>query len=341
MSKLNKYGFIILLLIASVLGIVLTVIIIPKQVPTAKRVYAPQDISGGHPQKVYRSLEDGARELKYDFPYRFLGNVPSLANSGVQNTGTCQGFTFMETQPETVETRYKKAAVFSLVCGGFFIVLGFLLSVTMNSMIYTWAMPIPITGAIVVGIGYDFLGKSTKLFNLMRFKSRIILSDIKGEYYRSDLGVGKGIHDSLSSQRTAVISDNRLSHYAADVLSECHTLNGMREIIAINNSEGIDTDVKSLVKFVESQRRPDLEVQGIDFGQESASKLLQQNVAIARIKAQALGKLPRSASGMKEIPRINHLELARGEGEDGDMLCSQCGTGNKGAKFCMNCGGKL
>lgn len=341
MSLFITIGFIILLLIASVLGIVLTVIIIPKQVPTAKRVYAPQDISGGHPQKVYRSLEDGARELKYDFPYRFLGNVPSLANSGVQNTGTCQGFTFMETQPETVETRYKKAAVFSLVCGGFFIVLGFLLSVTMNSMIYTWAMPIPITGAIVVGIGYDFLGKSTKLFNLMRFKSRIILSDIKGEYYRSDLGVGKGIHDSLSSQRTAVISDNRLSHYAADVLSECHTLNGMREIIAINNSEGIDTDVKSLVKFVESQRRPDLEVQGIDFGQESASKLLQQNVAIARIKAQALGKLPRSASGMKEIPRINHLELARGEDEDGDMLCSQCGTGNKGAKFCMNCGGKL
>jgi len=334
-------GFIILLLIASVLGIVLTALIVPKQVPTAKRVYTPQDIHGGHPQKVYRSIEDGARELKYDFPYRFQGSVPSLANSGVQNTGTSQGFTLMETQPETVETRYKKAAIFSLVCGGFFIILGFFLSITMNPMIYTRGIPLPIAGAIIVGIGYDFLGKSTKLFNLMRFKSRIILSDIKGEYYRSDLGVGKGIHDSLSSQRTAVISDNRLSHYAADVLSECHTLNGDREIIAINNSEGIDNDVKSLVKFVESQRKPDLEVQGIDFGQESASKLLQQNVAIARIKAQALGKLPRSAPGMKEIPKINHLELERGEDDKGDMLCSHCGTGNNGAKFCMNCGAKL
>lgn len=333
-------GFIILLLISSVLGIVLTLMIVPKRVPTAKRVYTPQDISGGHPQKVYRSLEDGARELKYDFPFRFMGSVPSLANSGVQNTGTCQGFTIMETQPETVETRYQLAAMFSLVCGGFFIVLGFFLSVTMNPMIYTRLMPLPITGAIVVGIGYNFLGKSTKLFNLMRFKSRIILSDIKGEYYRSDLGVGKGIHDSLSSQRTAVISDNRLSHYAADVMSECYTLNEMREIIAINNSEGIDNDVKALIQFVESQRKPDLEVQGIDFGQESASKLLQQNVAIARIKAQALGKLPRSAPEMKEIPRINHLEL-EGRSDEADMLCPQCGTGNKGAKFCGNCGIKL
>lgn len=293
--------FIILLLIASVLGIVLTVMIVPKQVPTAKRFYTPQDIGGGHPQKVYRSLEDGARELKYDFPYRFLGSVPSLENSGVQNTGTSQGYTFMETQPETVETRYQKAAIFSLVCGGFFIVLGFFVSVTMNSMIYTKGMPLPITGAILVGIGYNFLGKSTKLFNLMRFKSRIILSDIKGEYYRYDLGVGKGIHDSLSSQRTAVISDNRMGHYAADVLSECHTLNGDREIIAINNSEGIDNDVKALIKFVESQRKPDLEVQGIDFGRESASKLLQQNVAIARIKSQALAKIPGFVPGMKEI----------------------------------------
>jgi hypothetical protein len=333
-------GFITLLLISSVLCIVLTAMIVPKHVPTAKRVYTPQDINGGHPQKVYRSLEDGAIELKFDFPYRFLGSVPSLINSGVQNTGTSHGYTLMETQPETVETRYWKAAIFSLVCGGFFIVLGYFLSVTMNSMIYTKGMPLPIAGAILVGIGYKFLGKSTKLFNLMRFKSKIILSDIKGEYYRSDLGVGKGMHESLSSQRIAVISDNRLSHYAADVLSECHTLNGMREIIAINNSEEIDNDVKSLIKFVESQRKPDLEVQGIDFGQESASKLLQQNVAIARIKAQALGKLPRSAPGMKEISRINHLEL-EGKDDEADMLCSHCGTGNKGAKFCMNCGAKL
>jgi hypothetical protein len=66
---------------------------------------------------------------------------------------------------------------------------------------------------------------------------------------------------------------------------------------------------------VESQRKPDLEGQGIDFGQESASKLLQQKVAIARIKAQALGKPPGYVSGMKEIPRINHLELEKGEEE--------------------------
>lgn len=333
--------FIILVLIASVLGFVLTAMLVPRDVPTAKRIYTPQDIHGGHPQKVYRSLEDGAREIKYDYPYRFLGSAPSLANTGVQNTGTAQGYTLMETQPEPVETQYQKAAIFSLVCGGTFIILGFFLSVTMNTLIYTRAIPLPIAGAIVVGIGYDFLGKSTKLFNLMRFKSKIILSDIKGEFYKSDLGVGTSMHDSLSSQRVAVISDNRLNHYSADVLSECHTLKGEREIIAINNSEEIDNDVKSLAKFVESQRKPDLEVQGIDFGQESASKLLQQNVAIAKIKAQELGQLPRSAPEMKEIPHINNPELGEGEEVEVDKFCSQCGTKNKGAKFCKDCGAKL
>lgn len=333
--------FILLLLISSVLGIVLTTMIVPKHVPTAKRVFEPQDIHGGHPQKVYRSLQDGAREIKYDFPYRFLGSEPSLANTGIQNTGTSQGYTLMETQPEIVDTQYQKAAIFSLVCGGFFIVLGFFLSVTMNPLVYTREMPLPIAGAIVGVIGYNFLGKSSKLFNLMRFKSKIILTDIKGEYYKSDLGVGTAMHDSLSSQRVAVISDNRLSHYAADVLSECHTLKGEREIIAINNSEGIDNDVKSLVKFVESQRKPDLEVQGIDFEQDSASKLLQQNIAIATIKAKQLGQLPESVPEMIQIPQINHPKLERGEDEEADMFCSQCGTRNKGAKFCVNCGAKI
>jgi hypothetical protein len=333
--------FIILVLVASVLFFLLTTMLVPKNVPTAKRIYTPQDIHGGHPQKVYRSLEDGAREIKYDYPDRFLGNVPSLANTGVQNTGISQGYTLMETQPEPIDSQYQKAAIFSLISGGFFIILGFFLSVSMNSLIYTKEIPLPIAGAIVVGIGYDFLGKSTKLFNLMRFKSKIILSDIKGEYYKSDLGVGTGMHDSLSSQRVGVISDNRLSHYAADVLGECYTLKGEREIIAINKSDEIDNDVKSLIQFVESQRKPDLEVQGIDFGQDSAKKLLEQNVEVAKIKAQVLGQLPRSAPELKELKHINNPELGDREDEIVDMNCSQCGTKNKGAKFCKNCGTKL
>lgn len=90
---------------------------------------------------------------------------------------------------------------------------------------------------------------------------------------------------------------------------------------------------------MESQRKPDMEVLGIDFGQESASKLLQQNVAITKFKAQALSKFLRSVSRMKEIFRSTS---GTGEGdEEGDMLCSQCGKGNKGTKFCMNCGTKL
>jgi len=113
-------------LIASVLGFILTTMLVPGHVPTAKRTYTPQDIHGGHPQKVYRSLEDGAREIKYDYPYRFLGSMPALANTGVQNTGTSQGYTLMETQPETVDTQYQKSAIFSLACGGLFSMILFL-----------------------------------------------------------------------------------------------------------------------------------------------------------------------------------------------------------------------
>jgi hypothetical protein len=46
-----------------------------------------------------------------------------------------------------------------------------------------------------------------------------------------------------------------------------------------------------------------MEVLGIDFGQESASKLLQQNVAITKFKARALSKFLQSVPRMKEIFR--------------------------------------
>jgi hypothetical protein len=309
-----------------------------KDVSTWKKNCVYYDIHGGHPQKLYRSLEDGAGEINYDYLHRFL--APTLVSTGVQNTGTTQGYTLIESHPEMVGSKYQKAANFSLVFGLFFIVSGFFLSVTMNQIIYTMEMNMPIAGVILIGIGYDFFDKSKKLSDIVRFKSKIILSDLKGEYYKSDLGVGTGVDDSLSSQRVSVISDNRLSHYSAEVLSECYKFEGYRELIAINNSEEIDNDVKSLVKFVESQRKPDLEVQGIDFGQESAKKLLQQNVAIAKIKAQELGQLPQSLE-MKDINIIDNLESGKGEDDEIYVICSNCNKKNKGAKFCMNCGTKL
>ena len=334
-------SLIVLMIIASILGIILTILIIPRSLPTARRTHEAQDIHGGHPKKLYRSSQDGAREIGYDYPYRFKGSEPSMDNVGVQDTGTVEGYAFVESQPYPTKHQYNVAAIFSLLCGAIFYILGFKWLVYLDPVIYPtldgMILPIPITGFIVIGIGSSFLGRASKLFNLLRFESKAILTDIEGEFYKSDLGVGTSMQDSLRSQRLAVISDSRLNHYAADVLSECYTLKGEREIVAINDSSKINDDLQSLREFIESQRKPDLEVQGIDFEQPSASKLLQQNIAISAIKA---GQQPQLGYGQNALlqPEVKPPQQIEGKNI---RICPKCGTKSEEAKFCPNCGTKL
>jgi hypothetical protein len=325
--------FIILLLIPFGICLIFMKMLIPP-IPTEKKInYTPQDFIDGHPHKVYRILGDGLKEIMYE---RKCGNEPSLQNIGVNNTGITKGCMLMESQPEAIGGKHQNAAIFLFVCGGFYVVLGFFLLETMNQMIYIKVLPFPIAGAIVAFIGNYFIGKSNDLCDIVQFKSKIIFSDLKGEYYRSDLGVGTDIRDSLSSQRLSVISDFRLYHYPAEVTSECHSLREERKIVAINNSKEAVNDLNFLMNFMELQRKPDVEVQGIDFVKESAAKLIQQNIAIAKIKALEIGQ----SYPTKETSHINNLEFNGGYKEV-EIFCSQCGTKNKGAKFCRNCGMKL
>lgn len=114
-------SLIVLMIIASILGIILTIFMIPRSVPTARRTHEAQDIHGGHPKKLYRSSQDGAREIGYDYPYRFKGIEPSMKNVGVQDTGTVEGYSFIESQPYPAEHQYNVAAIFSLLCGAVFL----------------------------------------------------------------------------------------------------------------------------------------------------------------------------------------------------------------------------
>lgn len=222
---------------------------------------------------------------------------------------------------------------------GFFI-LGFRSLIYLDPVTYPslegTILPTLITGFIVIGIGYSYLGMASKLFNLLRFDSKAILTDIKGEFYKSDVGVGTSMQDSLRSQRLAVISDSRLNYYAAEVLSECYTLKGEREIVAINVSSKINEDLQSLIKFIESQRKPDLEVQGIDFDQPSASELLKQDIAISEIKAR---QQPRPGHVQNALqPEVKPSQPIE---EKNILVCPECGTKGEGTKFCPNCGTKL
>lgn len=289
LNYIFTHSLIVLIIIASILGIALIILLIPKSIPTTKRTHKVQDIQGGHPNKLYRALQDGAMEIGYDYPYRFKSSEPSMDNVGVQDTGTMKGYTFIESKPYPTKHQYNVAATFSLLCGAIFYIWGFkwllYLSPAIYPIIYEMIFPIIITGFIAISVGSSFLGMADKLFNLYRFESKIILTDIKGEFYKSDLSVGDSIQDSFKSQRLSIISDNRLNYYAAEVLSECYTLDGKREIVTINISSKINNDLKLLSEFIESQRKSDLEVQGIDFEEPSASKLTQQNIAVSAIKA--------------------------------------------------------
>ena len=216
------YAFAIFIMLSgTIVNFFFSLRLIPKEMPSAFRIHKTNDIQGGHPKKVYRVLIDGLKALKYDYPKRFIGNEPNVTNEGVENTGTTKGFTLIENQPIPIENKNISSANLALFAGYTLWFFGFLFMLVENkfSSINLGDFALPITGILMVGMGNSLIKDSHVLFNQFYFKSNVILTELNGEYYQSDVGVGKGVSDSLQSERRGVLSDIRLEHYIASILS--------------------------------------------------------------------------------------------------------------------------
>ena len=229
---------IVILILCIIINMIIGLSLIPKNMPSAFRVHKSEDIQGGHPKKIYRILIDGLKNFHYDYPKRFVGNEPDAINEGVTDTGITQGDAFIETQPTQVENDFLLSAKNSMISGYIIWFLGFFFMLFQNkiSFIYLNDIALPITGILMVIMGNSLIKDSQNIYNLFYFKSKIIYSELKGEYYQSDVGVGKSIKDSLQSERRGVLSDIRIEHYIATVYSVSHTLDSNRDMISFEKN---------------------------------------------------------------------------------------------------------
>jgi len=172
---------------------------------------------------------------------------------------------------------------------------------------------LPITGILMVVIGNGLIKDSHMLFNQFHFKSNVILTEIKGEFYQSDVGVGKGMKDSLQSERRGVLSDIRFEHYIATVSSVCHTLENNRNYVSFEKNTRIEKELDDLINYVQTQKKPDLEVHGIDFTEPSASKLVQQNLALSKVESEKLPGLGSDKNDQKLLIKDDQEEESTGE----------------------------
>lgn len=306
---------IIVLLSGIVVNFIFSFGLIPKQMPSAFRVHKTEDIQGGHPKKAFRILIDGLKYLKYDYPKRFDGTEPDSISEGVENTGITNGFALIETQPVPIENKNIPSAQLALYAGYVFWFLGFLFLLTKGtiSSIYLGDFALPITGILMVVTGNSLIKDSHVLFNQFYFKSNVISTEIKGEFYQSDVGVGKGIKDSLQSERRGVLSDIRFNHYIATVFSVCHTLENDRNFISFEKNAHIEQELDDLINYVQTQKKPDLEVHGIDFTEPSASKLVQQNLALSKVESEKLPGLKSDKNDQKLLIEHDQEEESTGE----------------------------
>lgn len=314
--SISFYIFTIIVLISGIVAnFIFSFGLIPKQVPSAFRVHKTEDIQGGHPKKAFRILIDGLKYLNYDYPKRFDGTEPDSISEGVQNTGITNGFALIETQPVSTENENIPSAQLALYAGYALWILGFVFMLTKSTLssIYLGDFALPITGILMVVIGNGLIKDSHMLFNQFHFKSNVILTEIKGEFYQSDVGVGKGMKDSLQSERRGVLSDIRFEHYIATVSSVCHTLENNRNYVSFEKNTRIEKELDDLINYVQTQKKPDLEVHGIDFTEPSASKLVQQNLALSKVESEKLPGLGSDKNDQKLLIKDDQEEESTGE----------------------------
>jgi len=68
-----------------------------------------------------------------------------------------------------------------------------------------------------------------------------------------------------------------------------------------------------LINYVQTQKKPDLEVHGVDFTEPSASKLVQQNLALSRVKRGELPELESDKNDQKLLIKDDQEEESTGE----------------------------
>ena len=191
-------------------------------------------------------------------------------------------------------------------------------------------------------MGRRLLAAGGRVAGGFRYRSKLFLADLAGTFSRSQVRVGKARTDSIESENIVVRSEVGVTYFGAEVLSEALTLDGTRDLLALEVTPDIKDDTARLAKAIHIWRDKGVRPVGVDLTSSAAQDIIQANIAVERAKTAttpaALGggpaepTLPRSAVRAELPPKP--AETA------GDTkVCPECAeTVKAAAKKCRFCG---
>jgi hypothetical protein len=335
-------------------------LLFPRSIPPVTSHRQIERIDGtGHPDALLHIIEEEARFLEWEgFPIRLFRQAPALAASGVADTGTFAGFLVVEQQPQPLPPAGQAASALLASVGGALTVAAF----------YGWLwqaivrIPVGLVGppsprdvafiAVSAGsvavpfflfvMGRRLLAAGGRVAGGFRYRSKLFLADLAGTFSRSQVRVGKARTDSIESENIVVRSEVGVTYFGAEVLSEALTLDGPRDLLALEVTPDIKDDTARLAKAIHIWRDKGVRPVGVDLTSSAAQDIIQANIAVERAKTAptpaALGggpaepTLPRSAVRAELPPKP--AEIA------GDTkVCPECAeTVKAAAKKCRFCG---
>jgi len=314
----------------------------PKYSPKANVHYDLQEYSGSHPGRIHRNVTSMLEKLNYDYPRRFKSLPPELYPIAVGDTGTTYGNMFIESIPDNeanVENEaYMNGMILSLYASFF---MGACVTITpilllfkfepflLFFIFYCW---------FILMIQHMFFSLSRALAISYFWKSKIILIEISGEYYRSNIGVGTGSQDSLKSERLSIISDVTARYHGTEVTSQSVGISSYREMINLGHSQEIIDAFNILNKHLEvGNQVVDVQIPNIEH--PNVQKLANLNVQISRARGL---QQPKPASAFLSAGTTPSQMLTSGDQRsksDSMVSCPNCGEKIPGSvKFCDYCG---
>lgn len=342
-SLLFTEVLIIIFIISAIIFREIALNIIPYDPPTASTHRDHKELSGSHPYKIFRNISSAYETLQYDFPRRLEASQPIMTDIGIGESGTTTGTLLIESIPKVDDRfnfHYDKGMRFALLgytIQGFFIIIfpivfNFDLISLKFFIVFAW---------FVFPLMASYYAMGFALSRTYFWKSNLIITEFSGEYYRSNIGVGTSIYDSLKSERLSIISDVTIRCTGTSVLSQCIGLDSYRYLLSMNTTQDVINHVNKLKSQIEVEKQI-VDVQSPNIDHQNVQKIAKINVALDQARRLSSGQFREeyfieNREAPKQLPQQG-IQTKQQESN----ICPYCGKNNSNkAKFCSGCGKDL
>jgi hypothetical protein len=145
-----------------------------------------------------------------------------------------------------------------------------------------------LAGLLVNALGMRMVDGMGNVLNTYRFRSTAVLLDIKGNFARSQVRIGKVISDSIESENLVVRSDCSISGYTAKLLTESRGLKGLRTIIGMAVDDSTMNVQEIIGEWLERFEKRGATIVGVDLKDHKLIEMVQANIGVASSQAKAV-----------------------------------------------------